>query len=289
MDICTNHQVFKSLHNGLHTIVEQLNLNFSKAWDEISLIQQHILKQDGVTKGFHKELVDKLGSFVDDYLLCKGISTDWHTLVNNHCLATEKILESLGANCLKLFDHYDVVATRCNQKEEQINAIKADVSRLTHIVKNTQPAIGSSPTFETLEKRLKQLELSISEKDAKIIQLQTDISLILLSYSKLWEDKSNSESRLVDIIIDLTSCMVKLEACSYSQLSVYSKSSLRIFFLETNSKASLEPSKSTPSTAPMVAPVLHVKLEQLYDKYKLYANHLPKSNCKSNLYNFLIF
>ena len=93
MDTCTNHQDIKSLHNGLHTIVEQLNLNFSKAWDEISLIQQHILKQDGVTKGFYKELVDKLGSFVDDFLRGKGISEDWHNLVNNHCLATEKILE----------------------------------------------------------------------------------------------------------------------------------------------------------------------------------------------------
>ena len=216
MDICTNHQDIKSLHNGLHTIVEQLNLNFSKAWDEISLIQQHILKQDGVIKGFLKELVDKLGSFVDDFLHCKGISGDWHNLVNNHCIATEKILESLGANCLKLFDHYDVVATRCNQQEDQINSIKADVSRLTHVVKTAQPAVGSSLTLETLEKRLKQLELSISEKDAKIIQLQTDTSLILLSYSKLWEDKSNSESCLVDSIIDLTSCMVKLETCSYS-------------------------------------------------------------------------
>ena len=121
LDICTNHQEIKSLHNGLHTIVEQLNLDFSKAWDEIFLIQQHIIKQDGVIKGFHKELVDKLGSFVDDFLRCKGISADWHNLVNNHCLATEKILESLGANCLKLFDHYNVVATRCNQQEDQFN------------------------------------------------------------------------------------------------------------------------------------------------------------------------
>ena len=120
-------------------------------------MQQHILKQDGVIKGFHKELVDKLGSFVDDFLSCKGISEGWHNLVNNHCLATEKILESLGANWLKLFEHYSVVATRCNQQEDQINLIKADVSRLTHVVKTVQPAVGSSPTLKTLEKRHKQL------------------------------------------------------------------------------------------------------------------------------------
>ena len=122
----------------------------------------------------------------------------------------------MGANCLKLFDHYDVVATRCNQQEDQINSIKADVSRLTHIVKTAQPAVGSSLTLETLEKRLKQLDISISKKDAKIIHLQTDISLISLSYSKLWEEKSNSESCLVDSITSLTSLIVKLKACSYS-------------------------------------------------------------------------
>ena len=103
MDICTLQQEIKSLHNGLHTIIEQLNLNFSKAWNEISLIQQHILKQYGVIKVFHKKLIDKLGSFVNDFLRRKEISEGWHNIVNNHCLATEKILESYGANCLKLF------------------------------------------------------------------------------------------------------------------------------------------------------------------------------------------
>ena len=98
-----------------------------------------------------------------------------------------------------------------------------------------------------------------------------------------------TESHLVDIIIDLTSCMVKLEACSYSANSQSTpKVHLEKKILEANSEASLEPSKSMPSTAPMVAPVLHLKSEQSYDQYNLYANHLPEFNCKSNIHDFLM-
>ena len=112
------------------------------------------------------------------------------------------------------------------------------------------------------------------------------ICLHTLNYGKT---NQTLKSRLVDSIIDLTSCMVKLETCSYSTNSQSTpKANSDNFFLETNSKASLEPSRSTLSTASMVAPVLHVKSEQSYNQYKLCANHLPKFNCKSNIHNFLM-
>ena len=104
-------------------------------------------------KGFNKELVDKLGNFVKKKF-CKWIYETWHNIINNHCLETEKILDSSGAVCLKLFDHCNVVATRCNQQEEHINSIKDDVSIITQVAKTTQPAVGSSPTLELLRKDL---------------------------------------------------------------------------------------------------------------------------------------
>ena len=124
LDICNNFLNIQTIKLGLSTIVTQLNGDFSKIIENTNIASQKAHALEKWQNAFQSSFSSNFSKFLDNYHCSKGTTPKWTKLVISHCLLAEKLLQSLGSECVKLSDHIDVVATCANRHKEEIQNIK---------------------------------------------------------------------------------------------------------------------------------------------------------------------